>query len=260
MPSADILSREKGMQNIILVGFLGSLAAGLATGIGALPVLFVKRPSKRYLDLMLGFAAGVMLAASVFSLLIPAIDDGGVWVAVGGMLLGALVLHLIDCLVPHEHFIRGHEGPSSRLRKIWLFVLAITIHNFPEGLAVGVGFGGGSLSAAVALAIGIGLQNMPEGLAVALPLAGEGYSRGRALLYATLTGLVEPIGGLLGVSLVLIAKPILPWGLAFAAGAMLFVISDEIIPESHRNGHERLATLGVMVGFAVMTLLDVLLG
>ena len=247
------------MSNIILVGFLGSLAAGLATGVGALPVLFVKHPSKRYLDLMLGFAAGVMLAASVFGLLIPAIDEGGVWVAVGGMLLGALVLHLVDRLIPHEHFIRGHEGPSSRLRKIWLFIIAITIHNFPEGLAVGVGFGGGSLSAAIALAIGIGLQNMPEGLAVALPLTGEGYSRGRALLYATLTGLVEPIGGLLGVSLVLLAKPILPWGLAFAAGAMLFVISDEIIPESHRNGHERLATLGVMVGFAVMMLLDVLL-
>ena len=145
------------MLNIILLGFLGSLAAGLATGVGALPVLFVKRPSKRYLDLMLGFAAGVMLAASVFGLLIPAIDEGGVWVAVGGMLLGALVIHLVARLVRHEHFIRGHKGPSSRLREIWLFVLAITIHNFPEGLAVGVGFGSG----AIALAIGIGLQNMP---------------------------------------------------------------------------------------------------
>jgi ZIP family zinc transporter len=209
---------------------------------------------------MLGFAAGVMLAATAFSLLIPAIEDGGAWVAVGGLLLGALVLHLIDRFVPHEHFIRGHEGPSSRLRKIWLFVIAITIHNFPEGLAVGVGFGGGALGPAIALAIGIGLQNMPEGLAVALPLVGEGYSRRRALLYATLTGLVEPIGGLLGVSLVMLAEPLLPWGLAFAAGAMLFVISDEIIPESHRNGHERLATFGVMIGFAVMMLLDVLLG
>lgn len=125
---------------------------------------------------------------------------------------------------------------------------------------MGVGFGGGALGPAIALAIGIGLQNMPEGLAVALPLVGEGYSRRRALLYATLTGLVEPIGGLIGVALVLIAKPLLPWGLAFAAGAMLFVISDEIIPESHRNGHERLATCGVMIGFAVMMLLDVLLG
>ena len=247
------------MPNIILLGFLASLAAGLATGVGALPVLFVKRPSKRYLDLMLGFAAGVMLAATAFSLLIPAIEDGGAWVAAGGLLLGALILHLIDRFVPHEHFIRGHEGPSSRLRKIWLFIIAITIHNFPEGLAVGIGFGGEAIGPAVALAIGIGLQNMPEGLAVALPLVGEGYSRRRALLYATLTGLVEPIGGLIGVALVLIAKPILPWGLAFAAGAMLFVISDEIIPESHRNGHERLATLGVMVGFAVMMLLDVLL-
>ena len=248
------------MSNLILLGFLASLAAGLATGVGALPVLFVKRPSKRYLDLMLGFAAGVMLAATAFSLLIPAIEDGGAWVAVGGLLLGALVLHLIDRFIPHEHFIRGHEGPSSRLRKIWLFVIAITIHNFPEGLAVGVGFGGGALGPAIALAIGIGLQNMPEGLAVALPLVGEGYSRRRALLYATLTGLVEPIGGLIGVALVLIARPLLPWGLAFAAGAMLFVISDEIIPESHRNGHERLATFGVMIGFAVMMLLDVLLG
>ena len=248
------------MSNLILLGFLASLAAGLATGVGALPVLFVKRPSKRYLDLMLGFAAGVMLAATAFSLLIPAIEDGGAWVAVGGLLLGALVLHLIDRFVPHEHFIRGHEGPSSRLRKIWLFVIAITIHNFPEGLAVGVGFGGGALGPAIALAVGIGLQNMPEGLAVALPLVGEGYSRRRALLYATLTGLVEPIGGLIGVALVLIARPLLPWGLAFAAGAMLFVISDEIIPESHRNGHERLATFGVMIGFAVMMLLDVLLG
>lgn len=248
------------MSNLILLGFLASLAAGLATGVGALPVLFVKRPSKRYLDLMLGFAAGVMLAATAFSLLIPAIEDGGAWVAVGGLLFGALILHLIDRFIPHEHFIRGHEGPSSRLRKIWLFVIAITIHNFPEGLAVGVGFGGGALGPAIALAIGIGLQNMPEGLAVALPLVGEGYSRHRALFYATLTGLVEPIGGLIGVALVLIARPLLPWGLAFAAGAMLFVISDEIIPESHRNGHERLATFGVMIGFAVMMLLDVLLG
>jgi len=248
------------MPDVILLGFLASLAAGLATGVGALPVLFVKHPSKRYLDLMLGFAAGVMLAATAFSLLIPAIKDGGAWVAVGGLLLGALALHLIDRFVPHEHFIRGHEGPSSRLRKIWLFVLAITIHNFPEGLAVGVGFGGGALGPAIALAAGIGLQNMPEGLAVALPLVGEGYARRRALLYATLTGLVEPMGGLLGVSLVMLARPLLPWGLAFAAGAMLFVISDEIIPESHRNGHERLATFGVMIGFAVMMLLDVLLG
>jgi len=126
------------MLNIILLGFLGSLAAGLATGVGALPVLFVKRPSKRYLDLMLGFAAGVMLAASVFGLLIPAIDEGGVWVAVGGMLLGALVIHLVARLVRHEHFIRGHKGPSSRLREIWLFVLAITIHNFPKALPWGL--------------------------------------------------------------------------------------------------------------------------
>lgn len=246
--------------SLILLGLSGSLAAGLATGVGALPVLFTRRFSVRYLDIMLGFAAGVMLAATSFSLIVPAIELGGVWIALAGIAFGAIFLHLMDRFIPHEHFIRGREGPSSRLRKIWLFILAITIHNFPEGLAVGVGFGSGDIRAAMALAIGIGLQNMPEGLAVALPLRGEGYSRGKALWYATLTGLVEPVGGLIGVSAVTIARPILPLGLAFAAGAMLFVISDEIIPESHSRGYEREATFGVILGFLAMMLLDTLFG
>ncbi len=154
----------------------------------------------------------------------------------------------------------GHEGPSSKMKRIWLFIIAITIHNFPEGLAVGVGFGSGDVGAGTSLAIGIGLQNMPEGLAVALPLLGLGYNKWKAVGIATATGLVEPIGGLLGVGMVTAFQPILPLGLAFAAGAMLFVISDEIIPETHSKGKSRTATFGVMIGFIIMMAMDNLLG
>jgi len=236
------------------------LVAGLATGAGALPVLFTRRVSHRILDVMLGFAAGVMLAATAFSLLIPAIELGGIWITVLGTAIGGLFLHLVDRFTPHLHFISGPEGPSSNLRRIWLLILAITIHNFPEGLAVGVSFGSGDMRAGMALATGIGLQNMPEGLAVALPLVREKYHRRKALWYATLTGLVEPVGGLLGISIVTLARPLLPLGLAFAAGAMLFIVCDEMIPESHRKGHERDATFGLMVGFIIMMVLDTTFG
>jgi zinc transporter, ZIP family len=241
---------------LIPLGFLASLAAGLATGLGAIPVLFTKRAPDKLLDAMLGFAAGVMLAATAFSLLIPAIDIGGVWVTVAGLVIGAIFLGLLDRVIPHMHFISGREGPPSHLSRVWLLILAITLHNFPEGLSVGIGFGTGNIGAATALAIAIGLQNMPEGLAVALPLAREGYNRGRALWYATATGLIEPVGGLIGVTVVTIARPILPYGLAFAAGAMLYVVFDEMIPESHRKGHEREATFGGIVGFGLMMVLD----
>ena len=243
---------------IIWYGLVASLLAGLATGVGALPVLFTKRISDKLLDVMLGFSAGVMLAATAFSLIVPAIDLSGPFVVVLGVILGALVLHLIDRFVPHFHPALGAEGPPSRLSKVWLFVLAITIHNFPEGLAVGVSFGGGDVAAGLVIALAIGLQNMPEGLAVALPLVREGYSRRKSLMYGTLTGLVEPLGGLLGVALVSIFQPVLPWGLAFAAGAMLFVVSDEMIPESHKKGFEREATFGLIAGFVFMMLLDTL--
>ena len=253
--------------SLIAIGFLASLAAGLATGVGALPALFLRRVTDRTMDILLGGAAGVMLAATSFSLIVPGIDVGnrmwpgwGIWIVVLGMAVGAVFLDRADKWLPHEHFVKGHEGPSSRLRKIWLFIIAITIHNFPEGLAVGVGFGVGDFGSATSLAIGIGLQNMPEGLAVALPLMSEGYSRWKAIGIATLTGLVEPIGGLLGVGAVTAFQPILPFGLAFAAGAMLFVISDEIIPETHTRGYARLATYGVIVGFLIMMALDNLLG
>ena len=240
------------------MGSAASLLAGLATGAGALPVLFTKKVSDKMLDIMLGFSAGVMLAATFFSLIIPTINQGGVWVAVAGIIIGAITLHLVDRFIPHFHPALGMEGPSSRLSRVWLFALAITIHNFPEGLAVGVSFGSGDVAAGLVVALAIGLQNMPEGLAVALPLLREGYSRRRSLWYGTLTGLVEPVGGLLGVALVSIFNSILPWALAFAAGAMLFVVSDEIIPESHRKGFERQATFGLVAGFIVMMLLDCL--
>jgi ZIP family zinc transporter len=241
---------------IIILGSVASLIAGLATGAGALPVLFTSKVSDRLLDVMLGFSAGIMLAAAFFSLLVPAINFGGVWIAVLGIILGAAVLHLVDRFIPHFHPALGAEGPSSRLSRVWLFALAITIHNFPEGLAVGVSFGSGDVAAGLAVAMAIGLQNMPEGLAVALPLLREGYSRRRSLWYGTLTGLVEPVGGLLGVALVSVFHTILPWALAFAAGAMIFVVSDEIIPECHRKGFEREATFGLIAGFITMMLLD----
>ena len=259
-------------QQMLLIGFAASAAAGLATGVGALPCLFMRKIPAKLMDTLLGGAAGVMLAATSFSLIVPGIEYGtdiygssviAVLVVVGGILAGGLFLDRADRWLPHEHFIKGREGPSSSLRRVWLFVFAITLHNFPEGLAVGVGFGGGtqeSMNNGISLAIGIGLQNMPEGLAVALPLMREGYSRWRALWIATASGLVEPIGGLLGAGAVAFAQPILPIGLAFAAGAMLFVISDEIIPETHRKGHARAATFGVMIGFVVMMALDNLLG
>ena len=244
------------IDDIIVYGLFASLIAGLSTGAGALPILFVKRVSDRLLDVMMGFAAGVMLAASSFGLLIPAIELGGVWVAVIGLAMGAVLIHLIDRFAPHFHFISGKEGSSTNLAKIWLFIIAITIHNFPEGLAVGVSFGGGDVARGLVIATAIGLQNIPEGLAVAFPLVRENYSRLKALGYATLTGLVEPVGGLIGSALVSFAQPILPWGLAFAAGTMIFVVSDEMIPESHRKGFEREATLGLIFGFLVMMLLD----
>ncbi len=253
--------------SIFWYGVLASLLAGMATGVGALPVFFFKRVPQKVLNTLLGASAGVMLAATSFSLVIPGIENGeivwpgfGVYIVVFGMLSGALVLDLIDKYLPHEHFIKGPEGPSSRLKRIWLFVIAITIHNFPEGMAVGVGFGTGDIGGGISLAIGIGIQNMPEGLAVALPLLGLGYSRWRAFSIAAATGLVEPIGGILGAGAVSVFHPVLPFALAFAAGAMLFVISDEIIPETHAHGKSRQATYGVMVGFVIMMALDNLLG
>jgi ZIP family zinc transporter len=254
----------------VALGFFGSLAAGSLTAIGAIPILFGQIPSRATRDMLLGFAAGVMLAASFFSLIIPALDaaeprhDSAAMPAAIvciAILLGMGAVALMNEKLPHEHFRSGREGPEAvSLRRVWLFIIAITIHNFPEGLAVGVGFGSGGVEGGLPLAIGIGLQNAPEGLAVGVSLLGEGYSRGRSWGIAALTGLVEPIGGLLGAGIITLSEPLLPWGLAFAAGAMLYVISHEIIPETHRSGHQNKATLGLSIGLVVMLFLDVWLG
>ena len=254
----------------IMLGFLGSLAAGTLTAVGAVPVLFGRIPSRATRDLSLGFAAGVMLAASFFSLIIPALDaaeprfdNGAAPAAIVciAILLGMASVALMNEKLPHEHFKTGREGPdAASLRRVWLFIIAITIHNFPEGLAVGVGFGSGGMEGGLPLAIGIGLQNAPEGLAVAVSLMGEGYAKLRAWGIAALTGMVEPIGGLLGAGIITLSEPLLPWGLAFAAGAMLYLISHEIIPETHRSGHQNKATLGLSVGLTLMLFLDVWLG
>lgn len=252
--------------NVMLVGMLSSLFAGLLTAVGALSIFLTKNISDKMLDTLLGFAAGVMLAATSFSLVIPSIEYGGggpksALITAIGILAGGIFLDLTDKYSPHVHLLDERtEGKSSSLARIWLFIIAITIHNFPEGLAVGVGFGDNNIANGLTLAIGIGIQNMPEGLAVALALVREKYPPSKAFFIALLTGLVEPIGGLLGLWLVKVFKPILPFILAFAAGAMLFVISDEIIPETHRGGHERSATYGIMIGFVVMMFLDITLG
>lgn len=250
-----------------MLGFLGSLVAGLMTALGAVPVLFGKSPSRAVRDMSLGFAAGVMLSASFFSLIIPALETAGqryeegavpAAIAVIGILAGMGCVAILNEVLPHEHFKTGREGPeAASMRRIWLFIAAITIHNFPEGLAVGVGFGAHGLTGGMPLALGIGLQNLPEGLAVAVALLGEGYGKVRAWGIAALTGLIEPVGGLVGAAVITISEPFLPWGLAFAAGAMLYVISHEIIPETHRSGHQNKATLGLAIGLVLMLFLDV---
>lgn len=244
----------------------GLVFPGLMTALGAIPVFFTKNVSQKLLDVMLGFAAGIMLSATCFSLVMPSIEYGGgnfkaVIITSAGIILGAFIIDMIDKFSPHEHLIdKRREGVSSSLSQIWLFIIAITIHNFPEGMATGVGFGTENIGDGLALALGIGIQNMPEGLAVALSLVREKYSVRYAFIVAALTGLVEPVGAVLGFGLVNIFKPVLPVVLASAAGAMLFVICDEIIPETHSKGYEREATYGIIFGFVIMMVLDILLG
>jgi len=252
---------------VVVVGFFASILAGLATGVGALPALFFKNISRNLFNSMLGAAAGVMLAATAFSLLVPGITYGnliwpgkGIYVVSIGMMIGAAFLHYADRQLPHVHFDSISDVQLSSLKKVWLFIIAITIHNFPEGMSVGVSFGSGEMKNGVVLAIAIALQNIPEGLAVALPLVGLGYNKWKAVGIATLTGLVEPVGGLLGITMVTVFEPVLPIAMGFAAGAMLFVISEEIIPETHSDGRSRYATFALMVGFIIMMILDNMLG
>ncbi|MBU0723639.1 MAG: ZIP family metal transporter [Alphaproteobacteria bacterium] len=251
---------------VIWIGVIASLAAGAATGIGALPVMVITTVTQRAQDILLGFAAGIMLAAACFSLIIQGVEIGtlrysdpliGVSVVIAGVMIGAIALYLVHRFLPHEHMITGPVNADAvEIRRVWLFVMAITFHNFPEGLAVGVGFGGGDISNGLALTSGIFIQNLPEGFIVALAMLALGYSRTISIGIALMTGLVEIIGGFIGAGLVTVAEPVLPWALAAAAGAMIFVISHEVIPETHRNGNETPATFGLMGGFVTMMFLD----
>lgn len=255
---------------------LGGSLAALATALGTVPALFSRTLSERLQDTLLGFGAGVMLAASSFSLILPGLEaaqeqglwGGGPWAAgsiIGAsILLGAAALMLLETILPHEHFIKGPEGldlPGARkLRRTWLFVIAIVLHNLPEGLAIGVAYAAQDLASAHALTMGIAIQDIPEGLVVSVALLAAGYRRRVAVTIGMLSGLAEPIMAVLGAAVIGLSAALLPWGLGLAAGAMLFVISHEIIPESHRKGHEAAATTGLMIGFVLMMLLDTALG
>jgi ZIP family zinc transporter len=257
------------LSQTVVLGFTASLIAGLGTAVGAFLLFFIRDLSDRLEDALISSAAGIMLAATFFSLLLPGIEygsqaggsaaAGALWVSLGVM-GGAVGLWAIHHYSPHEHFIGGRQGPAApRLKQMWLFVIAITLHNFPEGMAVGAGFAGNNVLNGISMATGIGLQNMPEGLAVAASLRAVEYSRMQAFGIASLTGLVEPLGGLVGSLMVGISAALMPVTLGIAAGAMLFVISDEIIPETHRRGYETLATFSLLSGFVAMMVLSTVL-
>ncbi|MBU1692699.1 MAG: ZIP family metal transporter [Verrucomicrobia bacterium] len=260
----------------VLQALVATLFTWGVTALGAAGVFLFKTMNRRVLDAMLGFAAGVMIAASFWSLLAPSIELAGEmgmikwWPPLAGFLAGALFLYGLDRILPHLHMnldVEQAEGIHTHWKRSILLVLAITLHNIPEGLAVGVAFGAvaagiksTSMGGAIALAVGIGLQNFPEGLAVSLPLRQEGLSRWKAFMYGQASGLVEPAAGVVGAAAVLIMRPLLPYALAFAAGAMIFVVVEELIPESQSSEKTDVATLGAIVGFAIMMVLDVALG
>ncbi|WP_286846198.1 MULTISPECIES: ZIP family metal transporter [Aminobacterium] len=260
----------------VMQALMGTLFTWGLTSLGAAVVFLRKNPSQKLLDIMLGFAAGVMIAASYWSLLAPAIDMATEmgklpWLSpAAGFMLGGVSLRIIDRFLPHLHLglpRNEAEGVSTTWKRTTLLVLAITLHNIPEGMAVGVAFGAvasgipsASLAGAAALALGIGIQNFPEGMAVSMPLRREGMAPSKSFWYGQLSGIVEPFFGVIGALAVTVARPILPYALAFAAGAMIFVVVEEVIPESQQGGHGDQATMGVLIGFTVMMILDVALG
>ncbi|MCF7935092.1 MAG: ZIP family metal transporter [Synergistales bacterium] len=269
---ADLFS---GMHPV-LQAFYATLFTWLVTALGAAVALFGREFSQRVMDGMLAFAGGVMTAASYWSLLAPSIEMAGhqgmiTWLPpVVGFLLGGAFMRLIDVVLPHVHLTSPAseaEGPSTSWHRSVLLVLAVTLHNIPEGLAIGVAFGAvasglpsATMAGAVALALGIGIQNFPEGFAVSMPLRREGLSRMKSLWYGQLSGIVELFAGVIGAAAVLLIRPLLPYALAFAAGAMIFVVVEEVVPEAERGGNTDMATMCFMIGFAVMMSLDVALG
>lgn len=245
---------------------LTALGVGGATLLGSLLGFAFKKISHKFSDIILSFAAGVMLAAAVLGLILPSLEYGGRWgllITVAGIFAGALSLNLIDKLVPHLHRLVGQDTEAhgdTKLGKVLLFVMAIAIHNLPEGIAAGVGFGTGNTADALTIAGGIALQNIPEGMVIIAPMLAAGMSHGRTFAVAVITGVIEVIGTLLGFFAVSISSAILPFALAFAGGTMLYVISDEMIPETHAHGSERGATYSLLAGFCLMLVFDVVLG
>lgn len=246
---------------------LTALGVGGATVIGALIGFVFKNLSHKFSDIVLSFAAGVMLAAAIIGLILPSfneVEGGGILITVVGIFVGAICLNFVDKLVPHLHKLIGedlerHEN-NAALNKVLLFVIAIAIHNLPEGIAAGVGFGAGNTAQAIVIASGIALQNVPEGMVIIAPMLAAGISKKKTFVLAMITGLVEVVGTLIGYFAVSLASAILPFALAFAGGTMLYVISDEMIPETHAHGEERGATYALLVGFCFMLLMDVLIG
>jgi len=244
---------------ITAFGVGGATIAGVMIGF-----LFQRIPHK-FNDIVLSFAAGIMLAAAIFGLIIPSLDEGNVWVTLAGILCGAVFLNFADRLTPHLHHITGmdqeaHSDKQSGLNKIMLFVMAIAIHNLPEGIAAGVGFGTENVSNAITVAVGIALQNIPEGMVIVSPLIMAGVPKMRVFLIASFTGLIEIFGTFVGYGAVSIASAILPFALAFAGGTMIYVVSDEMIPETHSHGYERQATYALLFGFMTMILMDWYIG
>lgn len=246
---------------------LTALGVGGATVVGSIIGFLFKKISHEFSDIVLSFAAGVMLAAAVLGLVLPSLEYGGRYglvITIAGIFVGALALNLIDKLVPHMHKLVGADMEAHKnnanLSKVLLFVTAIAIHNLPEGIAAGVGFGSGNATEALLIAGGIALQNIPEGMVIIGPMLAAGISPAKTFIFASITGLVEVLGTLLGFFAVSVASSILPFALAFAGGTMLYVISDEMIPETHAHGSERGATYALLVGFCVMLVSDVLLG
>lgn len=252
----------------MLTVLLTALGVGGATAVGALLGLLVRKPSHKFNDAILSFAAGVMLCAAVVGLIIPSINEADPWsiaIAIVGVFVGAICLNLIDKLVPHLHKMTGvdveaHPDRGNKLSRVLLFVIAIAIHNFPEGIAAGVGFATGNEAHALIVAGGIALQNIPEGMVIIAPMLAAGISKKRTVLIALATGFIEVIGTFIGYFAGTVSTVILPFALAFAGGTMLYVVSDEMIPETHAHGNERLATYTLLLGFSVMLAFDFLLG
>lgn len=257
----DNFTRRNDMQ----LAMLTALGVGGATIVGVLIGFVFQKVPHKFNDAILGFAAGIMLAAAVLGLIVPSLEEGNVWLTAIGIIIGAIFLNIADKVTPHLHHITGvdqetHAESQKQLNKVMLFVMAIAIHNLPEGIAAGVGFGSENVSNAITVAVGIALQNIPEGMIIVSPLIMAGLKKRRVLAIASFTGIIEVVGTMLGFFAVSVATAILPFALAFAGGTMIYVISDEMIPETHSHGYERMATYSLLFGFITMLIMDFYIG